>query len=165
MTKVYSYFDRPDRSLLSRHEPGESATVQAAALECDINNVVRRLLEGRDPGVPVNHGAYSDVSGVPEMKSNLDIIRRHESNYAELPPDVRQKYKTPLEYYNAQQQTLLKELQDQTSLDVSGPTDSESMSVHKKGARNETQTHESKNVQKDVQKSNRSSSGKQSDDA
>lgn len=155
MTKVYHRYSLPDRSTLSRHEPGETATVQAAAAECDINNIVRRLLEGRDAGVPVNHGGYSDVSGHVDMKTNLDIIRRHQSSYNELSPEIRERYKTPLEYYNAQQQALEKEAGTRDSLDVSGPTDSEHAVSSKKGATNEEATHVSKVSKKAIQKSDR----------
>lgn len=152
MTKVYHRY--APHNFCPRHVPGETATVQAAQHECDINAIVTRMLAGNAPGVLLKEGTYSDNTTHTDMKTNLDVIRRHQSSYNELPEDIRMRYKTPLEYYNAQQQALEQEASDQHPLDVSGPTDSKPVSSKRKEL-NETQTPEPKNGKKDLQTSNR----------
>lgn len=141
-----------------RHIPGESLTVQSAALECDINNVVKRLLAGQDPGVPLNNGSYRDNTGHVDLKTNLDTIRRHQSAFNELPDEVRSKFRNPSEYYDAQHQALLQQAGTSNPLDVSGPTDSNSVAVSSNSSgrkSSETKISRSKNGQKNLQEGDR----------
>lgn len=141
-----------------RHIPGESLTVQAAALECDINNVVRRLMAGHDPGVPINQGSYRDNTGHVDLKTNLDVLRRHQSAFNELPDEVRAKYKTPSEYYDAQHQALLQQAGTSNPLDVSGPTDSNGVAVSSNSSGrkpSETKSPRSKTSQNNIQEGDR----------
>ena len=125
MTKVYHYFDRPQRNAWVDYPEPDKPVLQGAALECDINRVVARLKQGLDPGVQLNQGVYRDNTGIPDMKTNLDVIRSHESAFADLPDAIRQKFRSPLEYYEAQQKKALEEsARTSVSLDVTGPTDS-----------------------------------------
>ena len=113
MTKVYHYFDRPQRNAWVDYPEPDKPVLQGAALECDINRVVARLKQGLDPGVQLNQGVYRDNTGIPDMKTNLDVIRSHESAFADLPDAIRQKFRSPLEYYEAQQKKRLKKRADQ----------------------------------------------------
>lgn len=155
-------FNRFEASSISRHlpDPGETSAVQAARDETDINTIVERLSRGQDPGVQQHHGSYSDNTGHVDMKSNLDIIRSHYSRYNELPDQIREIYKTPLEYYNAEQQALEKSLETRDPLDVSGLTDSKAGSSTKnEGEQREEKTSHKQVGQKNVQKSDRGTSG------
>nr|QJB18795.1 MAG: internal scaffolding protein [Microvirus sp.] len=159
MTKIYSYFDRPRRNAWESYPAPDTPVLQGAALECDINRVVVRLKQGLDPGVPLNNGRYSDNTAVIDMKSNLDIIKSHQSDFEELDPAVRQKYRTPLEFYEAQQKALVERARTSVSLDVTGPTDSKLAVSTKKGAKTyETETDAASSRKKSVQTSDGDSS-------
>lgn len=157
--KMYSYFDRPRRNAWETYPEPDKPVLQGAAAECDINRVVARLKQGLDPGVPFNDGSYSDNTGVVDMKSNLDIIKSHYSRFEELPAAVRQKYRSPVEFYEAQQKALDENARTSVSLDVTGPTDSKPAVKTKKGAQNyETETNAATSRKKSVQTSDGSSS-------
>lgn len=157
--KIYSYFDRPCRNAWESYPEPYKPVLQGAASECDINRIVARLKAGLDPGVPFNEGAYSDNTGVVDMKTNLDVIRRHQSTYNDLPDELRQRYKSPAEFYEAQKKALEESARTSVSLDVTGPTDSKSAVKTKKGAKNyETETNAATSREKSVQTSDGSSS-------
>ena len=153
MTKVYHYFDRPQRNAWVDYPEPDKPVLQGAALECDINRVVARLKQGLDPGVQLNQGVYRDNTGIPDMKTNLDVIRSHESAFADLPDAIRQKFRSPLEYYEAQQKKTLEEsARTSVSLDVTGPTDSKLAVKTKKGAKTyETETNAGSRREKNIQ--------------
>lgn len=157
--KIFTYFDRPCRNAWDSYPEPDVPVLQGAIAECDINNVVARLRKGLDPGVPFNDGAYRDNTGVIDMKSNLDIIKSHYSAYEELPDDVRRKFRTPAEFYEAQKKALEKSARTSVSLDVTGPTDSKPAVKTKKGAQNyETETNAAPSRKKSVQTSDGGSS-------
>lgn len=159
MTKIFSYFDRPCRKAWESYPEPDKPVLQGAARECDINRVVARLKQGLDPGVPFNDGSYSDNTGVVDMKSNLDIIKSHYSRFEELPAAVRQKYRSPVEFYEAQQKALEESARTSVDLDVTGPTDSKSAVKTKKGAKTyETETNAVSRREKNVQTSDGGSS-------
>lgn len=152
MTKVYHYYDRPQRNAWVDYPEPDKPILQGAALECDINRVVARLKQGLDPGVQINQGVYRDNTGIPDIKTNLDVLRAHDSAFAELPDAVRQKYKTPAEYYEAKKIALEQRARTSVSLDVTGPTDSKSAVKTKKGAKTyETETNAGSRREKNVQ--------------
>lgn len=152
--KVHHYFDRPCRNAWESYPEPDMAVLQGAVGECDINRVVARLKKGLDPGVPFNDGSYRDNTGVVDMKSNLDIIKSHYSRFEELPDDVRQKFRTPAEFYEAQKKALEKSAKTSVSLDVTGPTDSKPAVSQKKGAQNhETDSNATPSRKKIVQTS------------
>lgn len=157
--KIFTYFDRPRRNAWLQYPEPDTPVLQGGASECDINNVVARLKKGLDPGVPFNDGSYRDNTGVIDMKSNLDIIKSHYSQFEELPDDVRQKFRTPAEFYEAQKKALEKSARTSVSLDVTGPTDSKPAVKTKKGAKNyETETNAAPSREKSVQTSDGSPS-------
>ena len=93
------------------------------------------------------------------MNSNLDIIKSHYSRFEELPAAVRQTYRSPVEFYEAQQKALDESARTSVSLDVTGPTDSKSAVKTKKGASSyETETNAAPSRKKSVQTSDGSSS-------
>lgn len=152
MTEVFNRFQAPRNH--PRHICGESKAVGAAKNECDINRIVERMLAGNSPGVPIKEGRFMDATLVVDMKDNLDVITRHQSAYNELPEHIRATYKTPLEYYGAQQKAFAKTLRTSDSLDVSGPTDSNAVSqTPLRKEPSEAKTIKSKNGKKDVQAS------------
>jgi len=89
------------------------------------------------------------------MKTNLDIIRAHDSAFAELPDAIRQQYRSPMGYYEAQQKIELEQSsRTSVSLDVTGPTDSKTAVKTKKGASSyETETNAASSRKKSVQTS------------
>lgn len=150
---IYSRYDKHPRKAWVQYPEPAKPVLQGGAPECDINNIVRRLRQGLDPGVPINGGSYRDNSEVVDMKSNLDIIRAHESRFNELPEHLQEKFRTPLGYYNAELQALAESQRTSNPLDVTGPTDSKSPVSTKKGAKNETESATSSNRKKSVQTS------------
>lgn len=152
--KIYNYFDRPRRNAWESYPEPHAPVLQGAALECDINRIVARLKAGLDPGVPFNDGAYSDNTGLLDMKSNLDIIKSHYSRFEELPDAVRKKFRTPAEFYEAQKKALEESARTSVDLDVTGPTDSKTAVKTKKGAQNyETEANAASSRKKSVQTS------------
>ena len=100
---------------------------------------MRRLKEGLDPGVRVHSGSYVDSTKFVDQKTNLDILRRHQSNWEALPDNIKARYKTPSEFYEAQQKALEESARTSNSLDVTGPTDSKPDVSSKKGESLEAQ--------------------------
>lgn len=157
--KIYTYFDRPRRNAWESYPEPFQPVLQGAASECDINHIVARLKKGLDPGVPFNEGAYRDNTGFVDMKTNLDVIKRHQSTYNDLSDELRQKYKSPAEFYEAQKKALEESARTSVSLDVTGPTDSKPAVKTKKGAKNyETENNGAPSREKSVQTGDGSSS-------
>jgi len=154
---VYDRFNRPYNGPPPT-PAGDVATVQAAASECDINVIVRRLKEGLDPGVRVHSGSYVDSTKFVDQKTNLDILRRHQSVWESQSDAIKARYKTPAEFYEAQQKALEESARTSNSLDVTGPTDSKPDVSSKKGESLEAQNAASKSGKKGVQKGDGSSS-------
>lgn len=154
---VYDRFNRPYNGPKPTPD-GDVATVQAAASECDINVIVKRLKEGLDPGVRVHSGSYVDSTQFVDQKTNLDILRRHQSNWEALPDNVKARYRTPGEFYEAQQKALEESARTSNPLDVTGPTDSKPDVSSKKGESSETQNAASKSGKKSLPKGDGSSS-------
>lgn len=160
MPRVYNVWEAPNTPPPESYPEPYYPTVLAAAQECDINNIVVKLLHGHDPGVRLNDGSYRDNSAIPEMKANLDIIMKHNSAFAELPSELQREYRTPARYYEALQKEIEHNLGTSHSLDVSGPTDSKTVSSQKKGALNEEENATSATGEEDVPKGHRHSSKK-----
>lgn len=154
--RVYTRYSPPPRH--APHPPGESRTVQTAIAECDVNNIMRRLMSGMDPGVPIKTGFYRDETQIRDMKSNLDIIRSHESAFNQLPEGVKAQYGSVSRYYDAMIQDLESEQGNSESLDVTVPTDSKAVSSQKKGEKNEAKTSASSSSEANLPSSNKSSS-------
>lgn len=155
--KIYHRYS--PRPRYAPHEMGDIKTVQSAIAECDINNVARRLLSGMDPGVPVKTGVFRDNTSITDMKSNLDIIRSHESAFNDLPPGVRARYSSVSEFYDAQYKALEKSAGNSNSLDVTVPTDSEAVRTQK-GVKREASSDESDSGEKEIQKRDQNASKK-----
>lgn len=157
--RMYTYFDRPQRKAWAEYPEPSKPVLQGASAECDINNVVARLKKGLDPGVPFKDGAYSDNTAHVDMKTNLDIIRKHDSVFEGLPDYLRKKFRNAAEYYEAIKNELAESSGTSVPLDVTGPTDSDHAVKQKKGASsNETETNVAPNRKKSIQTGNSSPS-------
>jgi len=156
-TVIYTRYDRSPRQVWESFPEPYQHTINGAAPECDINNVVARLRQGLDPGVTLRSGQYRDNTAIVDMKTNLDIIRSHESVFNALPQHMQERYKTPFGYYSALAELEKNRLEQQAgtsvSLDVTGPTDSKLDVSSKKGGSRETETNEIRSGQVDIQKS------------
>jgi len=72
---------------------GESMTKQEFGKESDINTIIDRwtktgLLSSVNTGTPF----YGDVSEVPDFRGSLEIVRRTEQAFQELPPALRERF-------------------------------------------------------------------------
>ena len=97
MTKVYSYFDRPESkdSELS-FEGEESLTQQQFKDDADINTIIKKYISTGgyvDPFIlndktPV----YGDVSEVGDLYVTMNIIKDAESQFLALPSEIRERF-------------------------------------------------------------------------
>lgn len=65
-----------------------SLTVQSSKDECDINNIVNKLLRSGEP-LPELRGVYADLSGMPDLQSALDQVVAADEAFMALPARVR----------------------------------------------------------------------------
>lgn len=70
-----------------------SLTIQASKEEVDINTIVARALSGAD----VSHvndrvARYGDFSDVPSYQDALNLVKRAEGMFGELPANVRERF-------------------------------------------------------------------------
>lgn len=73
--------------------PGESLTVQSQAEDADINVLMRRFgLTGKMPE-DVRVPQYGDFTQVMDYRSALDALRSADESFAELPADVRGRFR------------------------------------------------------------------------
>lgn len=79
-----------NESALKEFDKG--VTQQQFAEECDINNIVKRFgLTGELPeniGFPVS----GDFTGVSDFKSAMDVVRKSQEAFMELPGDMRYRF-------------------------------------------------------------------------
>lgn len=75
------YFDEP------------TLTVQASKEETDINLIIARAVKGADI-LHVNDrvGRYGDFSNVPSYQEALDLVKRAQGMFADLPANVRERF-------------------------------------------------------------------------
>lgn len=73
---------------------GKSMTKQSEAYDADINVIVGKYLETRDPSIlGAREGFYGDVSGVGDYLSCLATVKQAEEAFADLPAKVRDHFK------------------------------------------------------------------------
>ena len=78
---------------------GESLTIQAAAIDQDINEIVRRygIGEGVMPP-PLDPSQFGDTTDLPDLRRILEIQREAEDYYRALPARIRNRFRNdPLE--------------------------------------------------------------------
>ena len=78
---------------------GESLTIQAAAIDQDINEIVRRygIGEGTFPP-PLDPSAWADVTNMPDLRDILEIQREAADYFRALPARIRNRFRNdPLE--------------------------------------------------------------------
>lgn len=77
-----------------------SLTHQDAAEHVNINNIYRKTQLGQLPIGSSKMPDYGDFSNVESYDTALDVIRRAEEAFMDLPADIRKKYNNdPQEYY------------------------------------------------------------------
>lgn len=82
-----------DRRPNSIHFDEPSITVQSAKDECDINCIVARALSGADVSrVDERVALYGDFSNVPSYQAALDLVRRAEGMFMDMPAKVRERF-------------------------------------------------------------------------
>lgn len=141
---------------VSREVGGPSLTIQSAAPENDLNEIVRRMKQGLDPGVPMRDARYGVSVSAEQREASLQTVADAKSKFEELTPEERGETKSFAEYL---QSKLTREGGPLDSLDVNGPTDSNVSSTNKKkGPSSETKTAKQPNGKKDVQKGDEASS-------
>lgn len=128
---------------------GESLTIQSAAAENDLNEIVKRMKQGLDPGVPIRESRYG-VSITPEQReASMQTIAEAKSRFEELTPEQRGESRSFAEYLETK---LTREGGPLQPLDVNGPTDSKPVSSTKKGQSSEKKTAKQPDSKKDIQK-------------
>lgn len=71
---------------------GESMTKQSFKDDCDINLIIKRArLQGIVPRMVNLQAIYGDVSGI-DFQAAVDLVRRSEELFAELPAQVRARF-------------------------------------------------------------------------
>lgn len=136
-------------------EPGKSLVIESAAADHDLNNIVKRLKQGLDPGVAIRESRYG-LSITSEMKEDSIMrVKDAQSQFEALSPEVRGDTKSFAEYLESK---LTREGGTVDSLDVTVPTDSKSVSStqKKKGSSSETKTVKQSGGEKNIQKGDES---------
>lgn len=85
--------DRREMSLETGVDTGDRSLVQQHFQdEVDINTIVRRFGLTREMPSGQAGGVYGDFSGISDYESALDAIRRAESGFMKLAPEVRERF-------------------------------------------------------------------------
>lgn len=72
---------------------GPSLTIQAPALDCDINEIVRRFGIGETQLPPApDPTAYGDLSDLPDLRAVLDLARDATERFYGLPSRIRTRF-------------------------------------------------------------------------
>lgn len=89
--RVYVYpFDESYAGTVN-DEP--SMTIQAPAVDCDINVLMDRMgvTNARIPAVDISSDVF-DYSDVPDLRTVLDRVRAAEDAFAEMPARIRSRF-------------------------------------------------------------------------
>ncbi|AYP28786.1 MAG: minor capsid protein [Microviridae sp.] len=88
------------RELAANPGGGEQITQQHFALDCDLNNMVKRFGIKGVPVMPIDPSSYGDFSGAPDLREALEIIRDARERFEALPALVRRRFdNNPAELY------------------------------------------------------------------
>lgn len=83
--------DKKNPHALYCDEP--SLTVQSFKDECDINQIIARVLKGNDlQHVNSRAAKYGDFSNVPDYQSALDLVNRANGFFMEMSPQIRERF-------------------------------------------------------------------------
>lgn len=74
--------------------PEPSLTKQSFKEECDINEILRRAMNGQDVSGSLNArvARYGDFTNVPSYQEALDVVSRAEGMFMELDADLRARF-------------------------------------------------------------------------
>jgi len=116
----------------SRINPKSGRTHQAFKDECDINKIVNYFMKHGiiPPQTPPE--AYLDVSCYPSYQEAKNLVAQAEQAYAQLSPEQMEMFPTPMDYLEA----VFEQSEDvgtDTPLDVTVPTDTNSIQTKQKG--------------------------------
>jgi len=159
MTKFRTQFKNWGRIGHSFGDAKTHMTVQSAASENDLNQIVKRMKQGLDPGVGISEARYG-LSITSQMKEDsMQRVAEAKSQFEALSPEERGDTKSFAEYLESKLKSkLTQEGGTVDSLDVTVPTDSKSVSStqKKKGSSSETKTANKSAGEKNIQKGDES---------
>lgn len=134
---------------VTRDIGGPSLTIQSAAMENDLNEIVKRMKQGLDPGVPIREARYGLSVTADQRESSMRTVADAKNRFEELDPEDKGETKSFAEYL---EKKLTREGGPFNPLDVNGPTDSKSVSsTKKKGTPSEKKTADKQGSKKDIQ--------------
>ncbi|AYP28829.1 MAG: minor capsid protein [Microviridae sp.] len=88
------------RELAANPGGGEVITQQHFAVDCDLNNMVKRFGIKGVPVMPIDPSSYGDFSGAPDLREALEIIRDAREQFEALPAVMRRRFdNNPAELY------------------------------------------------------------------
>lgn len=91
------------RELIKDKEVAIYDLIQASREDCEIENIIRRAVEGDYNALNQGKGVYADITGAPESIAQaqqwiIDIKQK----FDELPADIKAKFENNVEIYTAQ---------------------------------------------------------------
>lgn len=131
-TKIFSRFDVPTSSGLDCSD-SPSLTQQHFKDECDINYLLRHYND-----IPKPPPVYGDCTQYSDLQSAINLFDAAAADFQAIPSDIRAKFgNNPVTFFNfcnnpANKDELINlglAKVGPVSLDVTGPTDSKSISV------------------------------------
>ncbi|AXH71932.1 MAG: internal scaffolding protein [Microviridae sp.] len=82
----------------------ESKTLQAPAVDADLNVIVARFGIKDVPVIPIDESLYGDVSDLPDLRAVLDMQRAGEAAFMSMPAWLRARFgNSMVEFYEFMQ--------------------------------------------------------------